>query len=69
MLTLQCEMMERRWANDAAGEASPKALETYQRCVNTLRRALEALGLQRRAKDVTPSLAEYVAAHHSEAAG
>jgi hypothetical protein len=31
-------------------------IDRYQRCSNTLRRLLEALGLQRRAKDVTPTL-------------
>jgi len=28
-------------------------LETYQRCANSLRRLLEAVGLQRRTKDVS----------------
>src|SRR5215472_8364577 len=59
MLTLQLEMMEARWAaND--GEADAKQIETYQRAANSLRRVLESLGLKRRAKDVTPSLSEYL---------
>jgi hypothetical protein len=58
MLCLQCEMMESKWAaND--GEASAKALDLYQRTAGNLRRLLESLGLQRRAKNVTP-LAEYL---------
>jgi hypothetical protein len=58
MLTLQLELMESRW-NETNGEASPKSLESYQRAVGALRRTLESLGLGRRAKDVTPSVAEY----------
>ena len=30
-----------------------KQIERYQRCTNTLRRVLETLGLERRARDVT----------------
>ena len=47
----------------AAGDATPKRLELYQRLTNTLRRCLESLGLKRRAKDVTPpDPLEYAAA-------
>jgi hypothetical protein len=59
MLCLQCEMIERRW-DESEGEASAKSLDAYQRTTNTLRRTLEALGLQRRQKDVTPSVEDYV---------
>ena len=58
MICLQLEMMESDWANND-GEASPQALQNYQRCVNTLRRTLEALGLKRRARDITPDPLEY----------
>jgi hypothetical protein len=51
--------LEQRWAENN-GEANPKQLELYGRTTNTLRRTLEAVGLQRRAKDITPSLTEYV---------
>jgi hypothetical protein len=44
-------------------------LDEYGRAASHLRRILETVGLQRRSRDVTPSLAEYVAARHSEAAG
>jgi hypothetical protein len=53
MLTLQLELMESRW-RETNGEASPRSLEVYQRATGALRRTLEALGLQRRSKDVTP---------------
>jgi hypothetical protein len=33
-------------------------LETYQRCANSLRRLLEAVGLQRRPRDISPTLSE-----------
>ena len=48
--------MERQFALDE--QASPDDLETYQRCANSLRRLLEAVGLQRRARDVGPSLGD-----------
>jgi hypothetical protein len=54
MLTLQCELMEHRWATEHEGQASGKQIETYQRCTNTLRRTLESLGLRRHQRDVTP---------------
>jgi hypothetical protein len=52
MLILQCEMMESSWQG---GLAAPDALDRYQRCVNSLRRVVETLGLHlgRRPKDVT----------------
>jgi hypothetical protein len=53
MLCLQCELMESHW-NAEGGEADTKQIETYQRCVNTLRRTLESLGLGRRPRDITP---------------
>jgi hypothetical protein len=52
MLALQTEMMEKHFASNG-GEATPQQIETYQRVVNTLRRTLEALGLERRQKDVS----------------
>jgi hypothetical protein len=54
MLTLQLELLERRFAGNESGEASPAQIETYQRCTNTLRRMLEALGLKRRAREIPP---------------
>ena len=54
MLTLQLELLDQKFATD--GEAGRADLELYQRVSNTLRRLLEALGLQRRPRDVTPTL-------------
>jgi hypothetical protein len=57
VLTTELEQLEARFAT--AGQADAGDLETYQRCANSLRRLLEAVGLQRRAKDVTtPTLDE-----------
>jgi hypothetical protein len=53
MLTLQCELLEQRFAKNENGEATNKQIETYQRTTNTLRRVLESLGLERRARDIT----------------
>lgn len=60
-LSLQLEILEERFAGRPDGEAPTKKLDAYQRCTNTLRRVLETLGLQRRTKDVTPTVADYVA--------
>lgn len=53
MLVLQLEMLEQVFSRHA-GVASPRQIDRYQRVTNTLRRTLETLGLQRRARDVTP---------------
>jgi hypothetical protein len=49
---------EARWV---AGQ--PVELNEYLAAVNVQRRVLATLGLQRRAKDVSPSLREYLDAH------
>ena len=41
-----------------AGEASVDALDQYQRTANSLRRLLEAVGIERRPRDVGPSLGD-----------
>jgi hypothetical protein len=52
-----------------ANEASPEDLDLCQRTANSLRRLLEAVGIQRRAKNVTPSLAEYLEHINSQPIG
>lgn len=61
MLTLQLELMEQRFSQNEGGEARGQEIESYQRATNTLRRLLETLGLERRAKDVTPEDARLTA--------
>src|SRR5262249_53275085 len=61
MLELQCELLEQRFAQAEGGAATSAQLADYQRAAGTLRRLLTSLGLQRRARDVTPSLSEYLA--------
>ena len=58
-LTVELERMEAGFA--VAGEAQPDQLDLYQRTANSLRRLLEAIGLQRRPRDVTPDPLEYAA--------
>ncbi|MGX1354535.1 hypothetical protein AB7M49_008160 [Bradyrhizobium elkanii] len=58
-LTVELERMETVFAG--AGEASPEALDLYGRTAGNLRRLLESVGLQRRARDITPSLQSYLA--------
>jgi hypothetical protein len=55
-LNVELERMESDFAE--AGAATLPALETYQRASNSLRRLLQALGLERRARDVGPTLSE-----------
>src|SRR5262249_7038757 len=61
MLELQLELLESKFVENG-GAAPPKDLETYQRVTNTLRRALESLGLHtgRKSRDVTETVSEYV---------
>jgi hypothetical protein len=75
MITLQLELMEQHFA-DQGGEATTHQIEIYQRASGALRRLLECLGLERKAKDVTPVnedryrkfIAAYEAAEAAEAA-
>ena len=45
----------------ANGAPNIATLDAYQRAAGNLRRLLESLGLQRRARDVTPGVRQYVA--------
>jgi hypothetical protein len=57
-LTVELERMEAVFAE--AGEAQPEQLDLYQRAAGNLRRLLETIGLERRARPVQ-SLQEYLA--------
>ena len=62
ILTLELELLEARFeANDGAKAAE---LECYQRVASSLRRLLESLGLQRRQRDVGPSLGDVLSQGH-----
>ena len=65
-LIVELEQLERRFALN--GCASSAQLLAYGRASNTLRRLLEAVGLQRRLRDVTPTLDEYLR-HKANAGG
>lgn len=58
VLIVELEQMECRFA--LAGEASPAAIDLYQRTASGLRRMLEAIGLQKH-KDTTLDLQTYLA--------
>jgi len=66
VLTTELEVLEVRFAK--SGEASSLDLETYQRCANSLRRLLEAVGLQRRSRDLNPKLDDLLLEHAQRAA-
>ncbi len=57
-LTVELERMEAAFA--MAGEAKASDLDLYQRTAGNLRRLLEAVGLQRRQRNVTPDLGAYL---------
>ena len=57
-VTLIIELERREVMFAQAGAAADNALAIYQTTVNTLRRTLEALGLQRRPRDVGPTLGQ-----------
>ena len=50
VLMVEMEILESKFSE--AGGAEERSLDQYQRCLNTLRRTLESLGLQRRQKPV-----------------
>ncbi len=56
VLTTELERFEVKFA--LAGEADANDLDTYQRVANSLRRLLEAVGIERRPRDVGPSLGD-----------
>jgi hypothetical protein len=60
VLEVELERMETKFT--LAGEASPDELDIYARVSANLRRLLESVGLERRAKDVGPSLGELIRA-------
>jgi hypothetical protein len=55
--TVELELIEQKFARNGKG-ASPQDLVLYAQIANSLRRHLEALGLERVARDVTPTLDE-----------
>ena len=58
-LQVELEHLEMRFAGN--GEATPDELILYGRTANTLRRLTETIGIERRPRDVTPSLDQYLA--------
>jgi hypothetical protein len=61
---LGVELERREMLMAQAGEATDNQLEIYSRTSNTLRRLLQTLGLERRTRDVTPTLSAYLAEHY-----
>jgi hypothetical protein len=53
-LTVECERFEERFAKAAEGQTvDPYELRLYRNCIDTLRRSLETIGLQRRPRDLS----------------
>jgi hypothetical protein len=66
VLTVELERLEAKFA--LADAASDSDLDLYQRTAGNLRRLLEAVGLQRRPRNLTPNLKDYLEGHLNEAA-
>jgi hypothetical protein len=60
-LTVECERLEQVMA--LSEDVDPDVVDLYSRASNTLRRHLEATGLRRRPKDVTPSIEKFIATY------
>jgi hypothetical protein len=60
VLTVELERLEAKFA--AAGQADIEELDCYARIASNLRRLLESVGLQRRAKDIGPTLGDLLQA-------
>jgi hypothetical protein len=58
ILITELERMEAGFA--IAGKAQLAELEVYQRAANSMKRMLEAVGLQRRAKEIGPTLGDLI---------
>jgi hypothetical protein len=58
-ISVELEWIEQSFKSSRAGPKTEE-LDLYFRGSNNLRRLLEAIGLQRRSRDVTPSLDEYL---------
>jgi hypothetical protein len=59
-IAIECERLE-----GLAVAGSPIDLELYGRLTDRLGRAFQRLGLDRKTKDITPSLAEYIAQNYA----
>ena len=58
-ITVELEAMESEFAT-TEGATEAARLDLYQRTANSLRRLLEAVGLERRSRDITPPLRSYI---------
>src|SRR5207253_2508396 len=72
-LVQRCAVLSAMLADQEASYLTGAPIDpaTYATLVNALRRTLEAVGIKRASRDVTPSVAEYVAhlAAEEQAAG
>jgi hypothetical protein len=60
-MTVELEQLEAKFA--LSGQADASDLDLYVRASGNLRRLLEAVGLQRRARDVSPTLSDLLRDH------
>jgi hypothetical protein len=65
-LIVELERLEAKFAKH--GGAKLWELAAYQRASNTMRRLLESVGLQRRSRDITPTVDEYLQQQNEDAA-
>jgi len=67
-LTVELEKLEAKFAA-AEDDCDPRDIDLYARATGHLRRCVETLGIKRRPKDVTLTLAEHIARRQSEPDG
>jgi len=58
VLIVELERLEQQFA--LAGEADAETLDLYGRVAGNMRRLLESVGLERRSRDVSPTLADVI---------
>jgi len=67
VLSIEMERLERRFALVPLDQmVSINELDLYSRLANSLRRLLDVTGLERRSKDITPTIDQYVANHSND---
>jgi len=67
VLSIEMERLERRFALVPLDQmVSMNELDLYSRLANSLRRLLDVTGLERRSKDITPSIDQYLELHAND---
>ncbi len=67
VLVIECERLERQFAVVPQDKnVSLRELDMYSKLANSLRRLLDMTGLERRSRDITPTIDAYIAEHAND---